>query len=535
MYKNKNRKQKRFFTHSLVLVTVLFGLVLTTPKTFADESIVDVVTVSVPISCSMSASVTSEHTASIHNGQTTENIGATNLKVFCNDNSGYAIYAIGYTENTYGNNKLTNDSLGSTFDIETSSTITANTSSWAMKLASVSGDYAPTIVSDFTSYHAIPEEYTKVASYTTSTDAGANANGSNLTTTYRAHISPSQPAGIYVGQVKYTLVHPQNAPSNTYTINFNANGGSGTMSRQIVYTDEEPVSLNANTFTREGYAFAGWCTTNTSETSCTDGTLYADEKSVSGLVPNGESMNLWAVWMSFAMQDFTLDNCKQNVGLNGNIAKVGDEITVYDRRDQKNYTVRYINGNCWMTENLRVSGTITAELSNFETSPYSGDDTINLLAGGDFKDVNSTFTAPMMHLADADDVETAGFDVTTEQLGAWYNYCAASAGQVCAKTQTNATQDICPSGWKMPTGGGGSSMHQLLANFVGTNLSIFKPVAAGGYYNTELLTAGTAGYYWSSSARSTTNHWDIYSYNGRLNVGNIGGDYGISVRCVRSN
>ena len=173
--------------------------------------IIDVITINVPVSCSMSATGTDSHTANVNNGQTTGNIGTTNLKVICNDNSGYAIYAIGYTDDTYGKTVLTSSALGSTHDIATATTITTGTSSWAMKLAATSGTYAPTIVTDFASYHAVPQEYTKVAYLTSSTDTGNNATGSNLTTTYRTYISQTQPAGTYIGQVKYTLVHPNTA------------------------------------------------------------------------------------------------------------------------------------------------------------------------------------------------------------------------------------------------------------------------------------------------------------------------------------
>lgn len=210
----------------LLFLTFLSGLALSIPRTMAIHEpapatdIVDVININVPVSCSMSATGTDSHTANVNNGQTTENIGTTNLKVICNDNSGYAIYAIGYTDDTYGKTVLTSSTLGSTHDIITASTVTTGTSSWAMKLASVSGTYAPIIAGstgdslkvtgdpDFSDYTAVPEEYTKVAYHTASTDIGTNATGSNLTTTYRAYISPSQPAGTYVGQVKYTLVHP---------------------------------------------------------------------------------------------------------------------------------------------------------------------------------------------------------------------------------------------------------------------------------------------------------------------------------------
>ena len=195
----------------LLLMVSFSVLILTLPSTKASDSVVDNVTINVPVSCSMSATGNTSHNATVQNGATVSDIGTTNIKVICNDNSGYAIYAIGYTDDTYGKTVLTSSTLGSTHDVITSSTVTTGTSSWAMKLTSQTGTYAPTIVTDYASYHAVPQEYTKVAYLTASTDTGTNATGSNLTTTYRTYISQTQPAGTYVGQVKYTLVHPSDA------------------------------------------------------------------------------------------------------------------------------------------------------------------------------------------------------------------------------------------------------------------------------------------------------------------------------------
>ncbi len=70
---------------------------------------------------------------------------------------------------------------------------------------------------------------------------------------------------------------------NTYTVAFNANGGSGTMAAQT-FTHGEAQTLNANAFTRTGYTFAGWATSAGGEvvyddkynlTVSEDTTLYA--------------------------------------------------------------------------------------------------------------------------------------------------------------------------------------------------------------------------------------------------------------------
>ena len=226
MVMHKKRSISVCLSAILLFLTFLSGLALSIPRTMAIHEpapatdIVDVININVPVSCSMSATGNTSHNATVQNGTTVSDIGTTNLKVICNDNSGYAIYAIGYTDDTYGKTVLSSSTLNASTDIITSATTTANTSSWAMKLASVSGTYTPIIAGstadtlkqtgdpDFSNYTAVPEEYTKVAYHTSSTDTGTNATGSNLTTTYRAYISPSQPAGTYIGQVKYTLVHP---------------------------------------------------------------------------------------------------------------------------------------------------------------------------------------------------------------------------------------------------------------------------------------------------------------------------------------
>ena len=79
--------------------------------------------------------------------------------------------------------------------------------------------------------------------------------------------------------------------ANTYTVNYNSNGGTGTMPSQIM-TYGNSTALTTNAFTKTGYTFAGW---NTSADGT--GTNYADEQSVSNLVStNNGSITLYAKW-----------------------------------------------------------------------------------------------------------------------------------------------------------------------------------------------------------------------------------------------
>ena len=79
--------------------------------------------------------------------------------------------------------------------------------------------------------------------------------------------------------------------ANTYTVTFEANGGTGSMDAQTFTYDVEQ-NLTANTFTRTGYTFAGW---NTQADG--NGTSYADGVDGSQMpADNGGTVILYAQW-----------------------------------------------------------------------------------------------------------------------------------------------------------------------------------------------------------------------------------------------
>ena len=47
-----------------------------------------------------------------------------------------------------------------------------------------------------------------------------------------------------------------------YTATFDKNGGEGSMTAQTFTYEDKAQTLNANTFTKEGYSFMGWATTS---------------------------------------------------------------------------------------------------------------------------------------------------------------------------------------------------------------------------------------------------------------------------------
>ena len=96
---------------------------------------------------------------------------------------------------------------------------------------------------------------------------------------------------------------------NSYTVNYSANGGTGTTASSS-HTYDEAKTLTANGFKRTGYTFMGWA-------ASADGTaVYTDEESVLNLTAeNGETMTLYAVWKG---NSYTV-NYDANGGI-GNVA-----------------------------------------------------------------------------------------------------------------------------------------------------------------------------------------------------------------------
>ena len=116
--------------------------------------------------------------------------------------------------------------------------------------------------------------------------------------------------------------------ANTYTITYNANGGTGTMdSSTVKYNDS--VSIKANTFTRTGYTFAGW-TTNSNGTDDSYGwTGWSGTwKYIDGQYGiTGGKLNLYARW--------TANYCTISFDIGGEIA------TLYSDPKEHTYTVPY--------------------------------------------------------------------------------------------------------------------------------------------------------------------------------------------------
>ena len=97
--------------------------------------------------------------------------------------------------------------------------------------------------------------------------------------------------------------------ANQYTVKFDSNEGTGTMSDQS-YTYDIEQALTANAFTRTGYTFEGW---NTQADGT--GTSYTDKQSVSNLSStDGATITLYAQWAEIPANNHNITYTAQGTG-----------------------------------------------------------------------------------------------------------------------------------------------------------------------------------------------------------------------------
>lgn len=158
--------------------------------------------------------------------------------------------------------------------------------------------------------HWIPNKYTITYNANGGTGAPANQTKTHGITLTLSNTKPARTGYTFMGwstslngSVSYNAGSTYSSNSNitlyavwqtnAYTVKYNANGGSGSMSNSSHIYDTAK-SLNANAFTRSGYIFLGWSTSSSATTP-----TYTDKQSVKNLTStNGSTVNLYAVWQA---------------------------------------------------------------------------------------------------------------------------------------------------------------------------------------------------------------------------------------------
>ena len=500
---------------SLFCITVLSFLALSSPPASAT---VTTTTVNISESCTMTSINNTAHTATLMNGTYSgtdyaTGIGSTTLKTFCNDNAGYAIYAIGYTNDTYGNTKLhwnkAESTSDTTNDINTGIYTSGSTinSTWSMKLASVNGTYITTITDgtnnteNFTTWHVIPEAYTLVAYNTSNTDMEVNGSGegSSVTVTYDSYISAGQPAGAYMGKVKYTLVHPSNH-STPVVYNTNADSIS-----EVTYLQEFAKVGDAN---RESII-----------NSMVEGTQYTLTDSRDNKTYTIAKLADENVWMTKNL-DLDLDSTRiytnedTDIGYN---TTTGEYETASWTPARSTYATTSTQTHEWCVGGIANPQYGYCE-SNFTPESYDPGDLYWNLEISDYWDWEAYYdtcddfsSVPVcdQSLNPISDYTNAT-GIQQYHLGNYYNWTAAVAMNNSSSYYTYdviVEQSICPAGWTLPRTGFGDDSFQALweeygfdgVSFPDNSTAWNSPLyyIMSGAFDRELGSVGYTGGLWS--------------------------------------
>lgn len=228
--------------------------------------------------------------------------------------SGYTFSGWG----TYSSDTSANYQPGSNYSSNSSSTLYAIWTANVPEPETYTVSYNANGGSGAPSAQVKTENVTLTLSSTKPTRSGYTFKGWS---TSKTATSPTYYAGgSYTANASATLyaVWEQNAPT-TYTVSYNANGGSGAPSSQTK-THNVTLTLSSTKPTRSGYTFLGWSTSSTA----TSPTYYA-----SGSYTANASATLYAVWSKNAPATYTVSfNANGGSGAPSSVTKT-DGVTLY--------------------------------------------------------------------------------------------------------------------------------------------------------------------------------------------------------------
>ena len=504
-----------FFYHTFrnvliisIPLVIISAIILSSLHISATDSAssTDTLSFNISSSCTLSSVVDSSHTAELINGTYTNSIGQTTITTLCNDGNGYSVYAVGYSNNEEGNNKLVNTE-SSNFSIISGTAESGNTSNWAMSLNHLVDDPSltpPIITSDYDSiYGIVPNEWTKVASLPArATDM---IKGSSFTTTYAVYTSSSQYAGTYNGQVKYMLVHPSYKPA----VYFMQDVASW---KEFLNLEESVQAVDQR-----------------------DGKSYWVAKLKDG-----------NIWMTQNL-DFDIDATKTYTH---NDTDLGWNPNSFD--SNATWQPDTTNGKY----NLPVNGTSVPGWSNQNNYPYSADP-------GDVYYYTSNSTSDDIKYTSLSNCTSAGHtegECGHYHAGNYYNWTAAIASNNSANannvTGEVAMSSICPKGWRLPNASQTDNEYNefgrmfyeagITAALANGNNSVnyknggFNELRSGPYYfvrsggvGSNLDGPGVASRYWSGVISGNGSSYTLYFDSSQIAPSNsLSWGWGRSIRCL---
>ena len=326
------------------------------------------------------------------------------------------------------------------------------------------------------------------------------------------------------GTAATTLTPSATPRSYTITIS-NTNTTSGASSISVPYNGSSTVTVTpssgyylSNVSCPSGYTCSGYST----------GTSYTSQQTVT-VTNNGRASGgtlTFTGWDGVSLQNVPYVECTTS------------SRSLKDNRDNQSYIIqRLADGRCWMMTNLNLGATtLSTDLTSANTNLGI---TVTASTFNSWKKSSGSNT-----LTSAEFIPISGTDSTSgTAYGTSYNFCAASAGTICTSSSSrNASYDLCPAGWRLPTSNTGGEFATLYANasyntYDKMRASVANGGAAfalaGGFYKSTPENQGSSGYYWASTYYNSASMYYLLFKTSNVYPSNSGGrGNGISIRCI---
>ena len=235
-----------------------------------------------------------------------------------------------------------------------------------------------------------------------------------------------------------------------------------------------------------------------------------------------------------------------------------------DNRDEQSYYVaKLADGNIWFLDNLRLDLTNSDVMTNLTPATTNASETALDCLTGRTTDCTSPYTTDAVsdtwdntyinariNTTDATTINSdssLNFGNGSHMYGVYYNYCAASAGSYCYDEEegspdgVNASEDICPAGWRMPTGdstGEWDALDSLIDNRTASDSASIQArlsLPLSGYFGDWSVNyQGSYGYWWSST-RDDGDYMYLFGANDEETTwGPYDRYFGLPLRCLFS-
>ena len=301
------------------------------------------------------------------------------------------------------------------------------------------------------------------------------------------------------------------------------------------------VNLRGSDYERAGYGFTGW---NTEPDG--SGTQYGPQQNITitdDLSTEGKS--LYANWVASSGDMQTWSSC--------GTLPTGNVVALTDNRDNNTYAVAKLqDGNCWMIENLRLDPskvTFTALNTNSPTSDFilaaPGSSTSTNLCNQDTPDCVNQVAFDSNNINRKLSANPTSNDSRSSWYGygVWYNWYTATAGNGVRETLTGSVSgDICPAGWRLPTGGPNSefvALNSAINNGQTRSDANFKIypnnfVYSGDHNAKDDGGRGTYNRYWSASALDIDKSYRFGMTSSSVTPANTWNKWdAFAVRCIK--